>query len=275
VPLGDFHVEEVVAKVLDVLKVLLEDSLQLNEVLSNLRALGASKDRHLDLGALSCELQLTLTDFFKILATLDECLILSEDSLISIKRPSLANGVLFNHALHLEADVLPFLAASDTLIKVTHALLDITFEHVVLIDLGAASLDDLVRDLSEETLHTLLSVVVFGELPDDTDAVENLREELRDVLRLRVLNFAARLSKGVEELQVVVGFLVAFLNLFLKLLEAWEVRTTSCLEDCNDAVKLGLLKLDIKDVEVGSATSPMLDLIQGTGGLSTVLRVLV
>ena len=68
---------------------------------------------------------------------------------------------------------------------------------------------------------------------------------------------------------------MAFFDLLLKLLETWEVRTTSCLEDCNDAVKLGLLKLDVKDVEVGSATSPMLDLIQGTGGLSTVLRMLV
>jgi hypothetical protein len=177
--------------------------------------------------------------------------------------------------LHLKADVLPLLAACDALVKVAHALLDITFEHVILVDLGAASLDDLVGDLGEKTLHALLGVVVLGELPDDTDAVEHLREELGDVLGLRILNLAARLSKGVEELQVVVGFLVAFLNLLLKLLEAWEVRATSCLEDCNDAVKLWLLKLNVKDVEVGSATGPVLDLIQRTGGLSTVLRMLV
>jgi len=91
-PFGDFYIEEVITKVLDVLKVLLEDTLKFNEVLCNFRALGTSKDWHLDFGALSCELELTLANFLKILATLNESLVFSENSLIGVESPELFAG---------------------------------------------------------------------------------------------------------------------------------------------------------------------------------------
>jgi hypothetical protein len=101
----------------------------------------------MDLRRFSCELELTLADLFKILASLNEGFILSKYSLISVKIPALSRRILFDHSLHLKAYGLPFLAASNTLIEVSHAFFDITLKHVIFIDLCAASLDDLIRNL--------------------------------------------------------------------------------------------------------------------------------
>jgi|APSaa5957512535_1039671.scaffolds.fasta_scaffold476232_2 hypothetical protein len=59
----------------------------------------------------------------------------------------------------MQTDGLPFLAAVNALLKITHAFLDISSQHVILIDLGSASLDDLVANLRKKTLHSLWCVV--------------------------------------------------------------------------------------------------------------------
>mmetsp|Transcript_20727 Transcript_20727/g.31791 ORF Transcript_20727/g.31791 Transcript_20727/m.31791 type:complete len:265 (-) Transcript_20727:1168-1962(-) len=168
VPLGDLHVQDIVLKVLDVLQMLGEHAFQLKQVLSVLGALGATEHRHHLLLSLTGELQLAFTDLHEVFATLDEGFVLGEDGLIGVQLPGSTGGVLLNHLLHLEADSLPLTAAVDALLEVSHALLDVALEHVVLVDLGAASLDDLVADLGEQPLHALGGVVVLAQFPDDS-----------------------------------------------------------------------------------------------------------
>ena len=74
--------------------------------------------------------------------------------------------------------MLPLFAAIDSLFKISHALFDITLEYVILVDPGSASLDDLVTDHRENTLHPLSCVVIFTELLNNFDAVKNLGKDL-------------------------------------------------------------------------------------------------
>lgn len=84
----------------------------------------------------------------------------------------------------MEADFLPLLAAVDALLEVSHALLDIAVEHVLLADPCTTSLDDLVADLGQETFHALGGVVILTQLPDDSDAVKGLWKDFWNVLGL-------------------------------------------------------------------------------------------
>ena len=124
--------------------------------------------------SLSGELELSLTDLEEVFASLNESLILSEDGIVLIQVPSWFGRVLFDHDLVVETDLLPLLAAVDALLEISHALLDIAVKHVFLADPCAATLDDLVADFGQETLHALGGVVVFGKLPDDSDTVKGL-----------------------------------------------------------------------------------------------------
>jgi hypothetical protein len=148
-PLGYLNIKEVIAKVLDVLEILLKDSFKLLETLLDFWALGASEDGHADLRALAGELKLALTNLLKVLASLDEGLVFSENGLIGIKTPSLSRRVLLDKTLHLKAYSLPLLAAGNGFIEITHALLDIAIKHVIFIYLRTASLNDLIGYLSE------------------------------------------------------------------------------------------------------------------------------
>lgn len=61
-PLSNLNIEEVVAKIFDVLEVFLENSFKLLKTLLDLGTLGASKYGHADLGALASELKLAFAD---------------------------------------------------------------------------------------------------------------------------------------------------------------------------------------------------------------------
>ena len=171
--------------------------------------------------------------------------------------------------------MLPLFAAIDALFKISHALFDITLEHVVLVDPGSASLDDLVADLRKKTLHPFSSVVIFTELPNDSDAVKNLRKDLWDIFWLGKLYLSAWFRKGVEELQVVLRFVMTGLDLLLQFKETWEVGTWSMLKNLNDFLKLWLLKSLSQDDEIGSSLIPVGDLIQWTLNLVVSWRILV
>jgi hypothetical protein len=166
--------------------------------------------------------------------------------------------------LLLKADSLPLSATVDTLFKISHALFDITLEHIILVDSGSASLDDLVTDLGKKTLHSLRSVVIFTEFPNDSDAVENFRQDLWDVFWLGKLNLSAWVRKGIEELQVVLSFIMTSLDLLLKFEETWEVRAWGMLKNANDFLKRWQLKSLSQDDEIGSSLVPVGDLIQWT-----------
>jgi hypothetical protein len=238
VPLGNLDVKNIIVQVLDVLQVLNELSLELQQVLSVLRTLNTSEYWHHEVISLSCELELTLADFHEVFASLNEGFILSEDSVVLVEVPSWLGGVLLKHLLAVDADVLPLLAAINTLLEVTHTFLNITVEHVIFVDSSSASLDDLVTDLGQKPLHSLRGVVVFTQLPDNSDTVESFWKDFWDILWLRLLNLSAWLREGTKELKVVLGFVMTSFDLLLKVKETWEVRTTGILKNLNDFLKL-------------------------------------
>jgi len=80
---------------------------------------------------------------------LNESFVLSKDGLIRIKFPALSRGVFLDHLLALETDGFPLSAAINALLEIRHAFFNISLKHVILIDLGSASLNDLVADLSK------------------------------------------------------------------------------------------------------------------------------
>jgi len=89
------------------------------------------------------------------------------------------------------ANEFPLSAAINTLLKICHAFLDVANKHVVLVDLGSASLDDLVADLCKKTLHSFWSIIKLTQFPNDSDAVESLWKNLWNIFRLGLLNFSA------------------------------------------------------------------------------------
>ena len=64
-------------------------------------------------------------------------------------------------------------------------------------------------------------------------------------------------------------------NFLLKLLESRKVRASSDVKDIDNPLQLGLLKLDIQDIQVGSSACPVLDLIKRACAFSALLRILV
>jgi hypothetical protein len=90
------------------------------------------------------KLKLSLANLFQVFASLDEGLIFSEDALINV--PAILGRFGDDTLLDLCADFLPLFAAVDALIQVTNAFFDITSEHILAINLVAASLVDLVAD---------------------------------------------------------------------------------------------------------------------------------
>jgi len=114
------------------------------------------------------ELKLTFADLFQVSATLDEGFILGEDAIVLV--PASLARASHDTALNLVADLLPLLAALNALVKVTHALLDVTAKHVLAINLLSASLVDLVANLGQKALHALGSSILLAELPDHTHA---------------------------------------------------------------------------------------------------------
>lgn len=169
-PLGDLDIKNRVVQVSDGLKTNLKFLLKFKKVLSNFWSSTATEDWHDTVSSLSSELELSLADFFKILASLNESLILSEDSLVLVQCPLIfLSGVFLDLVLHSGANCFPLLTAVNALVEVSHAFFNISVKHIVDTDLSSTSFDDLVGDLSQETLHSLVSVVVFGELIDDSD----------------------------------------------------------------------------------------------------------
>lgn len=180
--------------------------------------------RHDLLGSFSGELKLALANFHEIFASLDKCLVLSENGLILVQVPQISfRRVLFDHILMMLANNLPLLTAVNTLLKIIHALLDIARQHVILVDLGTALSDDLVADLRQQALHPLRSVVVLTQLEDDSHAVQGLGQNLGNVLGLSLLNFPARLTECVQELQIVFGLFPANLDFLLEGLELLKI----------------------------------------------------
>lgn len=120
----------------------------------------------------------------------------------------------------MKANCFPFFAAVDALSEVRHALFDITFKHIKSVNLSSASLDDLVGNLGQETLHSLGGVVVFTQFPDDSHVVERLRQNFGDVLWAALLDLPAWFREHAQVLQVVLSLVISSLDFLLELDES-------------------------------------------------------
>jgi hypothetical protein len=90
-------------------------------------------------------------------------------------------------------------ATIDRLSKIIDALLDLITKHVFHIDFFSATVDDLVGNLNKERFHSLFSVVMTGEFPDNSDAIQNIRQKFWDSFRLSLTDLSARFLKSNEE----------------------------------------------------------------------------
>ena len=263
-PFRDFDVEDIVVEIFDILKIFHEVSLQLHQVLGVLRALNTTKDWNQSVLPFESELKLAFADLDQVFASLDEGLILGEDGLIGIQLPALSRGILFEHVLVMNANSLPFLAAVNALVEIRNAFLDVAFKHVHLVDLGSASLDDLVGNLGQETLHSLGGVVVFTQLPDDSHVVKRLRQNLRDVLWAALLDLSAWFGEHAQVLKVVLSLVISSLDFLLKLDEAGKIRARGVLKNLDDLLELVQLKSFGQNDQVGSSLVPVSNLVEWT-----------
>lgn len=100
------------------------------------------------IGAPHSELQLSLTDFDKLAAPLDECLDLCKYG-IQAEVPLL--GVLLsNGRCHLIVDLPPLASAGNRVLQVLNALLHIAIQHIVHVDLLLASFNDFIADFVQQ-----------------------------------------------------------------------------------------------------------------------------
>ena len=144
---------------------------------------------------------MALTDFFKVSASLDEGLILSEDSVIFFPVFLIRTE---NYAfLDLSTDFLPLATTFNALIEVSHALLDVTAKHIFFINLASASLINLVADLGQQSLHSFRASIVLTKLPNDSHAGQNVWDKAWDFGRLSFLNLTAGLFENFKELKIV------------------------------------------------------------------------
>jgi len=67
------------------------------------------------------------------------------------------------------------IAALNAFVEVEDALFNVGPVHVLLVNLGAAPLDDLVADLGQQRLHLFVSVVELRDFPNHPHIVEDFR----------------------------------------------------------------------------------------------------
>ena len=223
-PFCDFNIKDIIVKIFDILKVLNKVPLEFHQVLGVLWTLNTTKDRNQSVVTFESKLKLSFTDFNKILASLDECLILSEDGFISVKLPTFFWRIFFEHVLVMNADSFPLFTAVNAFVKIRNTFFNIAIKHIVFVDFSSASLDDLVGDLGQETLHSLRCIVVLAQFPNDSHIVQCFREDLWNIFRAALFNLSARLRQHAKVLQVILSFIVSSLDFLLKLNEAWKIR---------------------------------------------------
>ena len=114
--------------------------------------------------------------------------------------------------LRARANSAPLVAALDALVQVTHALFDVTGQHVVLVDLLAAPANDLVADHRQQALHAAHAVVVLAKLEDDAHVVKHFRQQFGDVSRLRLLNLLTRFLQQSEEHEIIICLFMSFVD---------------------------------------------------------------
>lgn len=76
-----------------------------------------------------------------------------------------------DNLLSARANIAPLIAALNALIKVTHTLFNVASQHIVLVNLLAATTDDLIADLCKQALHSVHGVIVLAKLEDDANIV--------------------------------------------------------------------------------------------------------
>ena len=229
VPAARLHVEDLVVEVAQPRDLVREARLDAEQRLGDLLAARAAELRQraglaLRLLRLARELDLALAHLEQVAAALHERVDLRKDRRV-VEVPVLlrVGRRLLDRVARALVHPLPLHAARDALLEAAHRALDVAVEDLLELDLGAAAVDDLVRDLAQQARQALLRVVEAAERPDHADAVEQPRQDRRDLLGLRLGERLARARDRLEELEVVVRLDAPLLDALRERLEPPEV----------------------------------------------------
>lgn len=124
-------------------------------------------------------------------------------------------------------------------------------------------------------MDAVLSAVVLALLPDHTYPVEQVRQDLRDVLGIGLLQLLAWFGETLQEDKVVLGLDRVTLDLLGLFHEDVDEGAFQQLQDLDDSFEFRLFQLLIDVLEVVLAVAPVGDLIQRTCILVVLLAVLV
>ena len=137
------------------------------------------------------KLKLSLAYLNELGAPLDECLNRSKDR-VRAKIPLPAFSFIDDLKKFI-IDFSPSFTALDGILQIFNAFLYITIEHVIDVDVGFAPLDYLIWNFIQKSWNSLVRLIVFRMMPDHSDPLQELRNHLRNLLRLRILQLLARL----------------------------------------------------------------------------------
>lgn len=164
--------------------------------------------------------------------------------------------------LLLSTDFSPLIATVDRLGQVSHACLNLTFDHIFNFDLVLAAVNDLIRDFHENSFHPLLSCIEARELPDHANFVKDFRQELRNIDRSGTRDLVAGLKQEVQESEVVLGLVIALDDLVRLFSELSQIAAVVASQDLGDLVQVWVTESIRQNLKVCGATLPIVDLIE-------------
>lgn len=193
-PSCNLDIKNIIFQISNFLQITQKLIFKLNDTILVFITLNSSENGHHLVCSLACKLKLSLADVNEITASLNKRIIFCKDCLISIKSPFVFfGGVILDHLLTVLAYSSPLFAAIDTLLQISHALINITIKHIFLVNLSPASSNDLIADLGEQTLHSIDCAVMFTQLPNYTNRAKNIRKNFRNITWTRLLDLFTRL----------------------------------------------------------------------------------
>lgn len=260
-PIGSLYIQNFVFLVsLELINKFDERSFDLEKYAYNLWGSGSSELRKLVVSAFQSELKLSLANFNQFWTSLDKGFNWCEDW-VGTELP-FSIFCTINDFNELIINLSPFFSAFDGIIKVFNAFLNISVKHIINIDIGLTSLNDLVRDFIKKSWNSFIWLVELGMMPDHSYSFQQLRNHLRNVLWDGSFKPFAGLEQRFQEKKIVLCFLWLAFDVSCELAESSCVIAIHLFQKLDDSLKLSIFKLLIDVFQVLSSVSPVLNLIQ-------------
>mmetsp|Transcript_21536 Transcript_21536/g.50674 ORF Transcript_21536/g.50674 Transcript_21536/m.50674 type:complete len:399 (+) Transcript_21536:11414-12610(+) len=221
VPLGCLDIQDVVLQHAQVLNQTVERELDINQRLGDLSTLGATEGKLFLVARTLRELNLALAHLQQVSAALHKRIDLREDARL-VKVPRVGR-VLLNKAGSFAVDCLPLVAGFDRLLQHCDAALHVAVEDFLETDPRTATVNDFVRNLTQQPGESLRSVVVPTESPNHADQVENAGQQRGNVLGVGFRQFLARQREGRKKLEVVLRLQRTLLDTLGEIVERVQV----------------------------------------------------